>query len=272
MKRHIRLLGFNLLFTGIGHANPGELNRYECLIEPFQRVELRSSVEALIDAIHVDRGDFISKGQVLVELDAGVEKAALDGAAYRSTMEGETKTAKTRLLYASEKLARREELIKENYISAQDRDDTLSEKRLAEAELIQAADNKKLATLEQQRLKEVVRLRVLKAPFSGVVTDRLQNPGELAFASESSVSILKLAQIDPLRVEMILPLKEYGKIKVGTKAQVVPESPLEGRWQATVKVVDHVVDAASGTFGVRLELPNPQKNIPAGVKCQVQFE
>jgi RND family efflux transporter MFP subunit len=272
MNRRVTFLSLNLLFASIGHADSGAVNHFECLIEPFQRVELRSSVEALIRAVHVDRGDLISKEQVLVELDAGVEKAALDGAVYRSTMEGETKTAKTRLLYASEKLSRREELIKENYISLQDRDDTLSEKRLAEAELIQASDNKKLAGLEQQRLKEVVKLRTLKAPFSGIVTERLQNPGELAFTGESATPILKLAQIDPLRVEVILPLKEYGKIQLGAKAQIVPELPLEGRWQATVKIVDPIVDAASGTFGVRLELSNPQKNIPAGVKCQVQFE
>ena len=45
-----------------------------------------------------------------------------------------------------------------------------------------------------------------------------------------------------------------------------------GEYAARVKVVDRVVDAASGTFGVRLELPNPQGAVPAGVKCKVRFE
>lgn len=272
MKRLVTLACVNLLLSARSFADSSIPSQYECLLEPYQRIELRSSVEALIDSIPVNRGDFITKDQVLVELDAGVEKAALEGAAYRSTMVGETKTAKTRLAYTSEKLARREELVKENYISAQDRDDTLSEKRLAEAELIQAADNKKLASLEQQRLKEVVRLRTLKAPFDGIITERLQNPGELAFTGESATPILKLAQINPLRVEVILPLKQYGKIKVGAKAVIMPESPLQGSWQATVKIVDQVVDAASGTFGVRLELQNSERNIPSGIKCQVTFE
>ena len=137
---------------------------------------------------------------------------------------------------------------------------------------MQATDNKKLANLEQLRLKEVVKLRTLKAPFSGIVTERLQNPGELAFTGESATPILKLAQIDPLRAEVILPLSEYGKIKLGSKAHISPELPLQGNWQGTVKVVDTVVDAASGTFGVRLELANPRKDIPAGIKCRVVFE
>ena len=41
---------------------------------------------------------------------------------------------------------------------------------------------------------------------------------------------------------------------------------------ARVTVVDRVVDAASGTFGVRLELPNPDYRLPAGLKCKVRFE
>ncbi len=246
-------------------------NSYECLIEPNQRIELRSSVEALINKVTVERGDPVKKGQLLVELDSGVERAAHEAAAYRSTMEGETKTATTRLEYSTEKLKRREELVKRSFISTQERDDTLSEMRLADAELVQAKDNKQLASLEQKKLKEILRLRTLNAPFDGVVTERLQQPGELAFTGEGAKPILKLAQINPLRVEVILPLKLYGGIKTGSKAEIVPELPLKGKWQATVKIVDSVVDSASGTFGVRLELPNPKHDIPAGVKCNIYF-
>ena len=52
---------------------------------------------------------------------------------------------------------------------------------------------------------------------------------------------------------------------------MTPEAPVNGAYQARVKVVDQVVDAASGTFGVRLELPNPGYRLPAGLKCKVRF-
>jgi multidrug efflux pump subunit AcrA (membrane-fusion protein) len=63
----------------------------------------------------------------------------------------------------------------------------------------------------------------------------------------------------------------YGKVKAGGLANVDAEAPLSGRYQARVAIVDRVVDSASGTFGVRLELPNPKGEIPAGVKCRARF-
>ena len=44
-----------------------------------------------------------------------------------------------------------------------------------------------------------------------------------------------------------------------------------GRHATTVRLVDKVMDAASGTFVVRMELPNPKGTLPAGLKCRVRF-
>ena len=49
------------------------------------------------------------------------------------------------------------------------------------------------------------------------------------------------------------------------------EAPLGGVNNGTVTIVDPVVDAASGTIGVRLEVPNPSLKLAAGAKCLVAF-
>lgn len=252
-------------------AAPAPAGGFACLIEPFQRIELRSGLEARIDAIHVDRGSEVKKGQVLVELDSGAERAALEGARYRAVMDGAIRSADSRSQAAKQKLARREELVREKYISAQDRDDARLEMQVAEADAAEARDNRRLAQIEQRRLGELVEQRRLRSPFQGVVTERLQHVGEVAQAGESARPILKLAQTHPLRVEVILPVALYGQLRKGGTARVEVERPLTGSYTATVAVVDRVVDSASGTFGVRLELPNPEGSIPAGVKCRVQF-
>jgi RND family efflux transporter MFP subunit len=244
---------------------------YTCLIEPMQRVELRSAVEGRIDAIHAERGMEVRKGQVLVELDTAVERAALEGAKFRAVMQGQLKSADSRLSAAKDKFQRRDALVKERYIATQDRDDSFAEMRVAEANLVEAQDNQRLAALEQRRLSETVEQRRLRSPINGVVTERLQSVGEVAQAGESAKPGLRLAQTDPLRVEVVLPVGMYGKVKRGDKVSVDAEAPLTGRYTASVTIVDRVVDAASGTFGVRMELPNPKGEIPAGIKCRARF-
>ena len=96
-------------------------------------------------------------------------------------------------------------------------------------------------------------------------------PGRATRDAEVDLHAVELAQIDPLYVEVFAPVGLLGKLEVGQRASVLPEEPVGGNHEAKVIVVDPVVDAASGTFGVRLELPNPDHAIPAGLKCRVRF-
>lgn len=133
----------------------------------------------------------------------------------------------------------------------------------AQAEL----NNRRLADLELNRTAAEVALRTIKSPINGVVVERFMHPGEFP----KQERILKLAQIDPLRVEAYAPVALLGKVSVGAHAVIKPEDPVGGSHTAKVTVVDHVVDAASGTFGVRMELPNPDFKLPAGLRCTVKF-
>lgn len=133
----------------------------------------------------------------------------------------------------------------------------------AQAEL----SNRRLADLELNRTTAEVALRTLRSPINGVVVERYMHPGE--FPKQERV--LKLAQIDPLRVEVYAPVSMLGKIALGMTGVIKPEEPMKGEHHGKVTVVDKVVDAASGTFGVRMEVPNADMKLPAGLKCTVKF-
>jgi multidrug efflux pump subunit AcrA (membrane-fusion protein) len=70
---------------------------YDCLIEARQMVEIRSPVEGLIEAITVDRGDTVRRGQVVVVLESGPERAALEIAKSRAAMTGPVEAAQARV-------------------------------------------------------------------------------------------------------------------------------------------------------------------------------
>ena len=244
---------------------------YDCLIEARQQVDIRSPVEAVVESVLIQRGETVKKGQVIATLESGPERAALDLARSRATMRGELKAAEARVDLAQKKMVRADELYKQNFVSVNAREEAQAEYQFSSEQLRQAQENQKLAELEVKRSEEILAMRTIRSPLSGVVVDVLQKPGEFATRNDVRQPIAKLAEIDPLYVEVILPVMLYGKVKNGQRGLIMPEQPVGGRFDATVKVVDRVIDAASGTFGVRLQLPNPGYRIPAGVKCKVRF-
>jgi RND family efflux transporter MFP subunit len=255
-----------LVFTGAIFAQ----SEYDCMIEARQAIEIRSPVEAMIESVRVKRGDSVTKGQVLVTLESGPERAAFALAQSRAQAVGEIKAAEARVDITLKKLRRADELVKQNFVSVNARDEAEAEHKLASEELRRAQENQKIAQHEAKRASEVLAMRTIRSPFKGVVVEVLLKPGEFG-AITFKDPILKLAEIDPLHVEVILPVSLYGQVKPKQRATVMPEQPVGGRYDTVVRIVDKVVDAASGTFGVRLELPNKNFALPAGVRCKVQF-
>jgi multidrug efflux pump subunit AcrA (membrane-fusion protein) len=152
-------------------------------------------------------------------------------------------------------------------VSAQVVDETETEAILADLELGEALEERRIAELELKRAEESLQTRTIRSPFDGVVVDVDVVPGE----SVEDKPLLRIARIDPLNVEVIAPVQMLGKITKGMTATVIPEQPIGGEYTAEVVIVDQVVDAASGTFGIRLELPNPRNRLPAGLRCQISF-
>lgn len=260
---------FGLAAASISGA-VGAQQSYECVIEANQTVELRSQVEGVIEKVLVRRGDRVKAGQPLVVLESSAEQSAVELARYKAQMEGHLATSRNRVDYAGRKLERIQELQRQNYATPQAREEAEAEKRIAESEVRDATENQELARHELRHSADLLARRTLRSPFNGVVVDRLLNPGDLAEAGAARKPVLKLAQVEPLRVEAVLPLAAFGKVRAGTVGVVIPET-LGGRYPARVVVADSVFDSASGTFGVRLELDNPQGTLPAGIRCKVEF-
>ena len=215
----------------------GEL---ECLVEPHVLVNIGSSVDGVLDEVLVNRGDQVRRGQVVARLQSGVEAAA-------------AKLSEARVEFGRRKLERSESLFEKQLISVQEKDELVTEVKLREEEL--------------KKDVETLRLRTIVSPIDGVVVERRMTPGEFIRTDKSVV--LRLAQINPLNVEVIAPARLFKSVQVGMSGRVSLAPLFPGSYQARVVVVDKLIDAASGTLGVRLQLANPDNKIPAGIKCSV---
>jgi RND family efflux transporter MFP subunit len=242
---------------------------FECVIEPQQRVKLASPVVGVIARLDVDRGDIVRRGQILGKLEDGVEAATLALAEARARNEYVSKSHEARLHFLRSKYNRVNELRTKAITSQASLEEADAEAKVAEQQLKEAELNREVAYLEIRHAEAVLKQRTLRSPIDGVVVERLLVPGEY---QNDQTPILTLAQIDPLHVEVFVSTSYYGRIHIGSKAEVRPEQPVGGVYTAVVTVVDRVLDAASGTFGVRLLLPNPDLLLPAGIPCKVLFE
>lgn len=215
---------------------------HDCLVEPSKVVSVGSPVDGVLQEVLADRGDAVRKGQRVAQLQAGVEAAAVD-------------LSQARVLYGRRKVERNEALFQKQLISAQDKDEMETELSLHQEEL--------------KRDRENLKMRVIVSPLDGVVVERKLNEGDLVRADKSIV--MKLAQLDPLYVEVVVPAEQFGSVRVGMTGKVGLMPFVRGTHPAKVTVVDRVIDAASGTFGVRLQLDNPDNRFPAGIRCSVRF-
>lgn len=242
---------------------------YDCMIEPAQVVEVRSPVVGLLQQVPVRRGQAIRKGQVLVVIESSVEKSQAETASFRAQAQGAVMQARSKTDAAREKSRRMDELVQEEFVSAQARDDAAAELAQAEAELKTAEENVELARLQEQEAVDQLNRRVIRSPFDGVVMDQYLYPGALVDAGDNKKPIIKIAQTNPLVVQAILPFQIFPKVHVGDAVTVVPEAPFGRTLGSHVKTVDRVIDAAAGTFGVVVELPNGRSELPGGIRCKL---
>jgi RND family efflux transporter MFP subunit len=238
-----------------------------CLIEPSLVVDLTGPGSGRLDQVQVERGDLVTKGQLLASLESKVERASVALALERFNNDAEIRSAQTNEEFARRKHERSESLHRDGVVSVQAREQAESESRLATERLKQSREQHAVAAQEVQLARAQLSMKSVLSPISGLVIERYFSAGERA----DEKPIFKLAQIDPLRIEAILPATLYGKVSKGMSAKVQPELAGASARTAKVLLVDRVIDPASNTFRVRLELPNSDYALPSGVRCKVNL-
>lgn len=240
---------------------------YPCMIEPHLVIDASTAVEGILAEVSVKKGDTVRQGAVVAVLESDTERAALEQANLRAEMKAAIQARKVNVQRTTEKLERAMKLSGNKFVSPDELDELRSAADLARQELEEQEENRRLAALEAKRIAAQLAARTIRSPIDGVVVERYLDAGEFAQAQP----IVRLAQLDPLNVEAVLPGERYGRVRTGTSARVTLSEPFHETLEARVTLVEKLIDAASGTFGVRIELPNPDNRIPAGLECRVTF-
>jgi RND family efflux transporter MFP subunit len=217
-------------------------------------------VAGRIDRYLVEEGDRVRAGDPLVQLDARE---------YRSTVE--RATANLRLAQAEAELARQrlgrvESLQRAGVVSREELDI-----RRAEAETATARVGTAKADLEAARL--ALEYTTLRAPRGGVVLAKFKEVGEIAVPGGFSGSgdLIRMANLDDLRGQVDITEAELAKIRIGQRAEVVPDAYPDHRYAARVVKLYPQVDKQKGTLRVEVQIERPDDALWPDMSARITF-
>jgi RND family efflux transporter MFP subunit len=258
---------------------------------PWQEVELHGKVAGYIKRINVDIGDHVRAGQTLATLEVPELNAQVDGAAasVRHSREeiqrakdevARAEAAHAALHAASERLSQAAEA-RPGLIAQQELDDAYAKDRTSAAQ-VDSAKSALSAALEQLQIAQAGHQQVaamqdysrIVAPFDGVVTWRYADTGALiqsGTSNASSMPVVKVAQIDVLRLRIPVPESVAAHVKEGDTAEVSVQATGE-KFEGKVARFTDDLDRSTRTMQVEIDVPNKGYKLAPGMFADVRLE
>jgi RND family efflux transporter MFP subunit len=257
---------------------------------PYQEVELHAKVAGYIKKISVDIGDQVKAGQVLAVLevpelnaqvvgaDAGVQHSRQEILRLRSEVvrananHASVHTAAERLQQVFK--------VQPGLIAQQELDDAIAKDQSAEAQ-VEAAKSALAAAEEglagsqatQTQVKAMQEYSRIVAPFNGVVTWRYADTGSLIQAGTSnnnSLPVVKVAQVNILRLRLPVPESVSSHVRVGTDADIRVQATGEHIKGKVARLTDSF-DRQTRTMQVEVDVPNPARKLSPGMYADVSL-
>lgn len=255
----------------------------------YQSVDVHARVGGYVRTMHVDVGDTVRAGDLVAEIEVPELADELEGAeAVRRQLEAEIRRAERELerARAEERLA---ETLASRLVAVQEREPGLIARQESDAATLQLASaaaqvktaEAALAAAERQtavadagksRSQTMLAFRRVVAPFSGVVTSRFADPGAMvrAVTSASSQPIVRIAQIDRLRLVVPIPEESAAQIRVGVPVEVRVTAAAK-TLQAHVSRRSNELRRTTSTMNVEIDVPNPDRMILPGMYADASF-
>lgn len=273
-------------------------------ILPYQDVPLYPKIPGFIKWIGVDRGYWVKKGQVLVQLIAPEVEAQ------KNEAEAKMFQAKSQIAEAQQKLSSARALLEETKSRLKANEDTYNRLkkaaevpgvisgneledwkqraegdqaavrsreenvRAAESQLAAANDHEKAANKALDHIKELLAYLTITAPYDGMITERNMHVGSFAYPPHGQAGyppMLRIKELSLLRI--VIPVPEYAidAVDVGTPITFTVSAYPERKFVGKVARIAHSLDMKTRTEPVELNYWNTDKTVDPGMFPEVKW-
>lgn len=242
---------------------------YVAFTAPFREIEIAAPEPGILSEVSAEIGKTVTSGEVLAKLDSRVLQSVLAVAKARAAAGGRVTAARASRNLRRERLAKLETLRASGNARADEIAIARAEFEIAEAELKSRKQEQHIEHLEMLKIKAQIERRSLRSPIDGQVLEVNKEVAERVGLNADD-PVMKVAQTNPLRIEIFVASEDLKEITVGSKVPVsLPLSP-----DALTAEVDYIVpavDPESGTTRVMLILPNEAGKLKSGIRCHVSI-
>jgi len=236
---------------------------------PYRELEVASEIGGVLAAVCAEEGEDVREGQVLVQLKDEVLQAKLAVSKARvEAAKADIAGQQASFDILNTEYERAKSLKEKGVMTDKDYNKAMLDMEVAQHRLESANADLRVNELTTAFDQAALNQTIVRAPIQGQVFRVLKRAGE---AVEPQNPVVKLVSVDPLYVIGYAPIATWGRIRVGTKAALTLENTAGRQFESTVEVVDKVAEVASGTYRVKLRLPNPDRAITAGAKGTLTF-
>lgn len=265
--------------------------------QPYRQISLRTQVEGQLLSLRVDVGDSVSQGQVLAQLDDKVLRTAvLEATAEVAALESEVAQAQTQVSDGLRQVESARVQFQQAQADATRLEKLYSAGAIAQQQAEQARTNARTNQQAFRSAQEVVRTRqqavkaakrrvtaqqaviarererqsytTLASPVTGIVTERVSEPGNLAQAGSE---VLKLGDFSQVKISVQVSELELSNIKVRQPVQVKLDAFPKDVFRGQVSRISPVADSTARLVPIEVTMPNIGRRIGSGLLARVNF-
>ena len=232
-------------------------------VQALNTVTVNAQVSGQLKSINFSEGQEVKAGTLIAEIDPRTFQAAFDQAAAKK------KQDEAQLSASRSTQARYEELIKKNFVAAQDLENQRQLVRQQEA--LVAADDAAISSARTQ-----LSFTKITAPIDGIAGIRLVDVGNLITASAGN-GIVVLTEVHPINVIFNLPEQNLELVRTKDASSPLPVTALDRNdshpiADGVLKVVDNQIDTTTGTFKLKAEFANTENALWPGQFVNVRVQ